>query len=65
MGVSIAGTARDVRRSAPATAAGAREKMQKAPIKMIFPLMFLIFPALMIVIMYPAAYAVTKNLSGL
>lgn len=43
----------------------AREKMQKAPIKMIFPLMFLIFPALMIVIMYPAAYAVTKNLSGL
>jgi tight adherence protein C len=43
----------------------AREKMQKAPIKMIFPLMFLIMPALMIVLMYPAAYSVTKNLSGL
>jgi tight adherence protein C len=42
----------------------AREKMQKAPIKMIFPLMFLIFPALMIVLMYPAGYAVMKNLSG-
>jgi tight adherence protein C len=43
----------------------AREKMQKAPVKMIFPLMFLIFPALMIVLMYPAAYSVTKNLSGI
>jgi tight adherence protein C len=43
----------------------AREKMQKAPIKMIFPLMFLIFPALMIVLMYPAAYSVMKNMSGL
>lgn len=42
----------------------AREKMQKAPIKMIFPLMFLIFPALMIVLMYPAAYAVMKNLGS-
>jgi tight adherence protein C len=43
----------------------AREKMQKAPIKMIFPVMFLIFPALMIVLMYPAAWAVMKNLPGL
>lgn len=39
----------------------AREKMQKAPVKMIFPLMFLIFPALMIVLMFPAAYAVSKS----
>jgi tight adherence protein C len=43
----------------------AREKMQKAPIKMIFPLMFLVMPALMIVIMYPAAYAVGHNLGGI
>jgi tight adherence protein C len=42
----------------------AREKMQKAPVKMIFPLMFLIMPALMIVLMYPAAYSVAHNLPG-
>lgn len=42
----------------------AREKMQKAPIKMIFPLMFLIFPALMIVLMFPAIYSVSHNLGG-
>ena len=42
----------------------AREQMQKAPVKMIFPLMFLIMPALMIVLMYPAAYSVSHNLPG-
>jgi tight adherence protein C len=40
----------------------AREKMQKAPVKLIFPLMFLIMPALMIVLMYPAGYALVHNL---
>jgi tight adherence protein C len=39
----------------------AREKMQKAPVKMTFPLMFLIMPALMIVLMYPAIYSVMHN----
>jgi tight adherence protein C len=42
----------------------ARGKMQKAPVKMIFPLMFLIMPALMIVLLYPAAYQVSSSLSG-
>jgi tight adherence protein C len=42
----------------------ARERMQKAPVKMIFPLIFLIFPALMIVLLYPAVYSVSHNLGG-
>jgi tight adherence protein C len=53
--------AQDMRRRRRQTA---KEKMQKAPVKMIFPLMFLIFPALMVVIMYPAAYAVLHNLTS-
>jgi pilus assembly protein TadC len=43
----------------------AREKMQKAPIKMLFPVMFLIMPALMIVLMFPAIYNVTHSSSGI
>lgn len=42
----------------------AREKMQKAPVKLLFPLMFLIFPALMLELMFPAAYSLMHSLSG-
>jgi tight adherence protein C len=41
-----------------------REKVQKAPIKLLFPLLFLVFPALLIVILYPAMYTISHSLGG-
>jgi tight adherence protein C len=41
----------------------AREKIQKAPIKMMFPLALLILPALLLVILFPALYNVVHILS--
>lgn len=65
MGVSVGPVLRelsaDQRRRHRQTA---RERMQKAPIKMLFPLMFLIFPALMIVLIFPAAYSIISTLGG-
>ncbi|MFL5830277.1 MAG: type II secretion system F family protein [Solirubrobacteraceae bacterium] len=65
MGVSIGPILReltvDMRRRRRQSA---KEKMQKAPVKMLFPLMFLIFPALMIVLLYPAVYSVLGNLGS-
>jgi Flp pilus assembly protein TadB len=66
MGLSIAPILRELatdmrRRRRQAS----QERMHKAPVKILFPLMFLIMPALMIVLFYPAAYSVMNGLSGL
>ncbi len=62
MGVSIGPILRelagDMRRRRRQTI---QEKMQKAPVKMLFPMMFLIMPAMMIVLFYPVIRSVMST----
>ena len=65
LGVSIGPAMRelahDVRRR---RRQAAEERMRKAPVKLLFPLIFLIFPALMIEVLYPAAYTLIHQLGA-
>jgi tight adherence protein C len=40
------------------------ERAQKAPIKILFPLVFLIFPAMFLIVLGPAILTISKNLHG-
>ena len=38
------------------------ERAQKAPIKILFPLVFLIFPAMFLIVLGPALFKITESL---
>ena len=40
------------------------EKAQKAPIKMLFPLAFMILPALLLIMLFPGLYSLVQTLSS-
>jgi tight adherence protein C len=66
LGVSIGQIMRDLaqemRRRRRAVA---QEKAQKAPIKILFPLVLLIFPAMFVILLGPAMFLMVRALSGL
>ncbi len=55
---NLAADARRRRRQA------ANERAAKVPLKLLFPLILLIFPALFVVLLYPAAYTIAQTFGG-
>ena len=41
-----------------------QEKAHKAPIKILFPLLFLILPSIFVVVLFPGLYSIMQTLSG-
>ena len=65
LGVSIGSTLRNLAADTrKRRRARSRERAQKAPVKLLFPLVFLIFPALLIVLMYPTIHNIASVLNG-
>ena len=65
LGVSIATTMRNLAsETRKRRRQSAHEQIQQAPIKMLFPLIFLIFPSLLIVLLYPALARLLEQFSG-
>jgi tight adherence protein C len=62
LGVSIGQIMRNLaRESRLLRKSMAEERAQKAPIKMLFPLIFLIFPAMFVVLMFPSFYTFAQT----
>ena len=65
LGVSIGAMLRNVAaETRKRRRALARERAQRAPLKLLFPLVFLIFPAMLIVVLYPTAYNIVHTIGG-
>jgi tight adherence protein C len=65
LGVSIGAMLRNVATEVrKRRAALARERAQKAPVKLLFPLVFLIFPAMLLVMMFPVALSIIQVFGG-